>query len=429
MRQYSLIIVCSMMMAAGLGRDAAADLKGYLAKAEPAYHWELKAEKTLPGGKAYDLRMVSQTWQGHNWEHRLQIFIPDAMDAPEMCTLLNTGGSGGAEEAVLGLMAARASGSPFAIVYNNPMQPLYGGQVEDELIVYTWLKFIETGDETWPLHFPMAKTVIKAMDTIQAFTKTHAKKPIREFIITGASKRGWTTWLVGASGDKRVKAIAPMVIDILNVKAQIAHMIKSYGEASEQIDDYTSAGLIPILNSNKADRLMELEDPYSYRKQITMPKLILLGTNDRYWTQDALNLYWDGLVGPKWVAYIPNSGHGLEDRGRLLNTLTAFTRTIASGRLFPKIQWNYTTTPKGVRLNVTTGQTLKGARLFHVTAPTLDFRDQKWTFTPIKLNGKSFTATYDRPDSGYAAIYGELVFETNGKPYTLTTQIHILGKD
>ena len=422
-------VACGLLLVLlSLQQRARADFDQYLAKPEPAYKWQKVDEKTLTGGKVYELQLVSQEWHNIIWTHRLQLFVPDAATSPKLCTLLNTGGSGGSEEAILGLMAARATGSPFAILYNIPNQPLFGGKNEDALIVYTWLKFMETGDESWPLHFPMAKAVIKAMDAIQAFTKSAGITPIEEFVITGASKRGWTTWLVGASKDKRVKGIAPMVIDILNVRAQVEHQLKSYGRPSEQIDDYTSAGLLPLLQSEKATRLLQLEDPYSYRDRITMPKLIILGTNDRYWTQDALNLYWDGLVGPKWVAYIPNSGHGLEDRGRVLNVLNAFVRSIAERKPFPNIKWSYENTTSGIRLIVETDTPAKEGRLFYVTSPSLDFRDQKWAFKPMSGSGTRFAAEYDAPTSGYAAVYGELVFERNGKSFTLTTQIRILGR-
>ncbi len=427
MRRMALAAAMCAAFILGCLAESRADFAAYLAKPEPVYRWEKRGEQTLTGGKVYDLHMVSQTWQDIVWEHRIQLFVPTEMSAPTQCTLLNTGGSGGAEEAVLGLMAARMSGSPFAILYNIPNQPIYGKN-EDALIAHTWLKFIETGDENWPLHFPMAKADIKAMDAIQAFTREAGLTPIKDFIVTGASKRGWTTWLVGASKDKRVKAIAPMVIDVLNVAAQVRHQLASYGKPSEQVEDYSSAGLLPLIESPKGKRLMELEDPYSYRRIITMPKLIILGTNDRYWTQDALNLYWDGLVGPKWIAYIPNSGHGLEDRGRLLNVLTAFVRAQGSRKPFPTPKWTYTDTADGVTLTVTTSEPAKAARLFHVTAPTRDFRDQKWTSRDMTGSMTKFTATYKTPATGYAAVYGELVYERDGKTFTVTTQIRILGK-
>src|SRR5262249_30488950 len=152
----------------------------------------------------------------------------------------NTGGNGSNQETTVGTMIAKQSGGTVAFLFGIPKQPLYGGKTEDALVVYTWQKFLETGDESWPLHFPMAKSCLKAMDAIQEFAKSEKWEPINDFLVSGASKRGWTTWLVGASKDKRVKAIAPMVIDTLNVAVQIPHQLEAFGKPSEQVDDYTN---------------------------------------------------------------------------------------------------------------------------------------------------------------------------------------------
>ena len=39
----------------------------------------------------------------------------------------------------------------------------------------------------------------------------------------GASKRGWTTWLVGAVDPVRVKGIVPIVLDAINFVAVEHH--------------------------------------------------------------------------------------------------------------------------------------------------------------------------------------------------------------
>ena len=60
----------------------------------------------------------------------------------------------------------------------------------------------------------MTKAVVRAMDTVEAFMMSEAggKLKVNEFVVAGGSKRGWTTWMTAAV-DKRVIAIAPLVID------------------------------------------------------------------------------------------------------------------------------------------------------------------------------------------------------------------------
>jgi PhoPQ-activated pathogenicity-related protein len=427
LKRIAVLCVILLALAGNLMPPAAADLDAYLKKPEPAYRWEKRGQTAFAGCAVYDLHLVSQVWQGNTWEHRLQIYRPENLDHPNFCVLLNTGGSGGERDYALCAALAKSSGCVFAVLYNIPMQPLYGGKTEDALVVYTWQKYLETGDESWPLHFPMAKAVLKAMDAVQAFCKEANLPPIKGFLITGASKRGWTTWLAGASRDPRIKAIAPMVIDTLNVAAQIPHQLQAFGKASEQIEDYTQTGMLDAINTPQGKRLMELEDPYSYRDRLTLPKLIINGTNDRYWAQDALNLYWDGLKGPKWVLYVPNSGHGLEDRQRVFDTLGAFARMVASGQSWPKMKWEYVEKEGRTELRMKSDIAPESARLFRVHAPTQDFRNSKWTFEPMEASGRSFVGSRENPKEGYAAIYGEATYKVGGKTFTLSTQIKILG--
>jgi PhoPQ-activated pathogenicity-related protein len=261
------------------------------------------------------------------------------------------------------------------------------------------------------------------MDALQAF-----RPELKRFMITGASKRGWTTWLAGASGDRRIAGIAPMVIDILNLPAQIPHQLAMYGKPSEQVGDYTAVGFDRILLQPQGKELVRLVDAYSYRDVLTLPKLIVLGTNDRYWTQDALNLYWDGLKGSKSVLYLPNSGHEMKDTGRLLSTLTAFARTLAAKTSWPKPTWKYALSGRRADLTIHSDVPLKSARLFRCTSPTTDFRDSTWNADDMLVESGTAKASFEAPSAGYAAIYGEMTYELEtGRTFTLSTQMQIVG--
>ena len=64
------------------------------------------------------------------------------------------------------------------------------------------------------------------------------------YIVSGASKRGWTTWLVGAVDPVRVKAIAPIVLDAINFVDVEHHQWRSYGGWTWALHDYYDQGIM-----------------------------------------------------------------------------------------------------------------------------------------------------------------------------------------
>jgi len=125
-----------------------------------------------------------------------------------------------------------------------PNQPLvFAGdgkeRTEDAIVAYTWDKFLRGGDDNWPLRLPMTKATVRAMDTITAFSKSPegGGVTVDKFVVAGGSKRGWTTWTTAAV-DQRVIAIAPLVIDLLNVEKSFDHHYSVYGFWASAIQDY-----------------------------------------------------------------------------------------------------------------------------------------------------------------------------------------------
>jgi PhoPQ-activated pathogenicity-related protein len=137
---------------------------------------------------------------------------------------------------------ARALRAPVALLSDIPNQPLFGGLREDDLLAHTFVQFLTTQDTTWPLLLPMVKGVVRAMDAIQDFLQRQQHISTAGFVVSGASKRGWTAWLTPVV-DARVKAIAPWVYDNLNLAQQLRHQRDTWGQFSGQIAEYTERGL------------------------------------------------------------------------------------------------------------------------------------------------------------------------------------------
>jgi PhoPQ-activated pathogenicity-related protein len=419
------------MVLSGFATPSLADLDQYVRKPEAAFEWKLKDKIEQSGDRIYDLHLVSQNWRGNLWTHQLQVYQPRSVAPNSTMFLWVTGGLARAQYVSLGLELARKMNAPVAFLYNIPNQPLLESKLsEDDLIAETFVRYLKTKDEDWPLLFPMVKSVVKAMDVLQVFGKEQWGLTADKFIVSGASKRGWTTWLTAAI-DPRVRAIAPAVIDTLNMAEQMPRQLKTFGAYSSRLAPYTSRGLVPIPETPEGRRLLAMVDPWNYLNRLALPKLIINGTNDFYWATDALNLYWNDLPGDKWVIYVPNAGHDLQRQDKpqaerlsdLVNGLAAFSRYQISGKSMPQLSWKYQTVNGKERLTIDASPAPVGARLWVAQAATTDLRAAAWTEQPMAIADGKISGEIARPEKGRLAFLGELDYEIEGLKYHLSTQI------
>ena len=333
------------------------------------------------------------------------------------------------EEAALLASVAQQFQSPVAVLLHVPQQPIFDDLVEDEIISYTFEKYFQTRDSEWPLLLPMVKSAVRAMDAIQEFCQEEWSVAIDSFTVTGASKRGWTTWLVGAS-DRRVAAIAPMVIDTLNMARQMDHQIEAWGDYSKQIEDYTKRDLPNKLDTQAGKALLRIVDPFAYRRTLTLPKLLVIGTNDRYWPLDALSLYWGQLVGEKHILYVPNNQHGLTDFPRVLGGLIALHhQTRGEGKL-PELSWSFNNGANIALLHMHSGESPMKVQAWVAKSDSRDFRDAQWSATEMSQdNNGDYSYQLDLPETGYAATFGEAVYQLSGDrtAYYLSTNVKIFS--
>lgn len=413
---------------------ARADLFSYVAKPEPESGWTVASKSDMGTCEVVFLKLKSQVWEGITWEHDLVIFRPKDSDVLDKMYLLNSGGKMKPEGLPYGVMLATMMKAPVAMLLGIPNQPLFDGKREDDLIAETFVRYLDTKNDEWPLLFPMVKSLVKAMDAIQEYTAKEGPKRTEKFIVGGASKRGWTTWLAAAA-DARVMAITPMVIDILKMPEQMARQFECFGGPSEQILPYTKRGLIPMPKTDEAERLWKWVDPFTYREKFTMPKLLLLGNNDRYWAPDALNIYWDDLPGQKWINYTPNAGHDLTPVGadgkkgdpmRAVRATAAFVRHQFTGKAMPELTWKHDESGDQLRLTVTSNPQPKAVNVWLCAAPTKDIRNARWESRPVAISSGTVEILEDRPASGVACFYADCDYEIDGLPFTLCTQLRLV---
>ena len=194
------------------------------------FNYTIKDTIKSKGASVYRVKMNSGSWLTKElvnepiWWHWIDIVIPDTLDTST--SLLFIGGGSKFDNDLfldsLSVQKAIETKSIISHISNIPFQPLKFissdsiERYEDNLIAYGWNKFLQGGakkeDAEWLARFPMTRAVVRAMDVIQEIT-SGSEYAVKKFFISGASKRGWTTWTTAAV-DKRVMGMAPLVIDV-----------------------------------------------------------------------------------------------------------------------------------------------------------------------------------------------------------------------
>ena len=413
-------------------------LQSYLNNGDLSFKWEVQDSIQAEGVKVYRLGLTSQIWRDTAWNHELTVIIPDSVKYNDGLLLI-TGGSVNKnlqpnikkwdeKEVVFMSEIARTNKAVTSIIWQVPNQPRYGGKTEDELISFTLHSFQNDSDYTWPLLFPMTKSAIRAMDAIQAFTGEKNTK-VNRFVVTGASKRGWTTWLTGAH-DSRVKALCPMVIDMLHWPNNIEYHKTTWGDYSIQIEDYVKLGITEQMNTVAGSRIIKMVDPYSYRKLLNKPKMLLMGTNDEYWPVDAVKNYIDSIPGQNYICYTPNAGHDLGGGNIAIPALSAFFGTTITNGIYPKC--DYTVSEENGKFTVkmnATADLLEDAIVWRAVSQDREFRDKTWTNVSLGKSGVSeFSYEVPNPQSGFMAFYIDLKYKAPFQgEYTQSSRMFLLG--
>jgi PhoPQ-activated pathogenicity-related protein len=437
------------VLLAGWGQEASTPagetaLDRYVHAADPSYAWKVLTETRTGGATQFVVDLTSQTWRTGKevsnpvWKHWLTVVRPEKPASSTAILFIGGGANIGeppkAADPRLAQMATETS-SIVAEIRMVPNQPLvFNGdgknRREDDLIAYTWVEFLKTGDETWPARLPMVKSVVRAMDSIQELLASErgGKFKIENFVLAGASKRGWTTWCTGAV-DKRVVAVIPMVIDVLNVQASMRHHVAAYGFYSMAVGDYFRQGIMQRESDPALKHLYEIEDPFSYRDRLKMPKYIVNAAGDQFFLPDSSQFYFGDLGGEKHLRYVPNTDHSLRGSDAWENIL-GFYQRVAAGKPRPTYSWSF---EKDGSIRVACETPPKEVLLWVASNPkNRDFRQavigKAYVSRPLAdTGGGVYAGRVDPPKEGWTAFFVEMTFDGGGSvPFKATSGVRVL---
>ena len=429
-------------------RDLTTALDRYVAAPDTNYSYTLL--NTIPGAgyTTYVLELRSQVWLTTNevdrvlWKHWLVIVKPTTATNSQSFLWIDGGNNPGTpptgSDSTLTFLITVALDTQTVVSQLKmvPNQPLtFAGEsssrTEDGIIAYSWDRYMKTGDERWPARLPMTKAAVRAMDTVTAFCAAlpGGGLTVDKFVVGGGSKRGWTTWTTAAV-DRRVVAIIPASIDVLNMPACLVHQYCAYGDWSYAIADYTTMGIMTNYGTPQFDALMNIEDPYSYRVRLTMPKFELYGAGDQYFLPDSSQFYFNDLPGVKYMRCIPNVDHGLNTDAYY--NLWAYYQSIILKTPLPQFTW---TLQSSNTVRVVASDAPSSVTLWQATTTTTnrDFRlstiGATWqSKAATDQGGGVYLGVADNPAQGaWRAFFVELIYNRSPlQPLKFTTQVYVV---
>lgn len=451
---------------ASLAGAGSTPLDDYVNSFDPHYSYRFLYSTEFPNFSLHTLNMTSQKWMTENvtsrsiWWHYVSVVVPkDVVYTDTALVWIDEGGNDDKPPTETDLFLAIATalsvstGVITAVIKQIPNQPMtfsddpthtlkYGDGIEG----WTMKMFLQNSSEPEILlRLPCTKAVVRGFDTVINYAKMVAGVEIKKFIISGASKGGWTVWTVAAV-DKRVIGMAPVVNDMLNVHKNLHHHFRSLGGWSFPLEKFQLLNITGHLDSPNMQKLLSVTDPFAYKDRLTMPKLIICASGDEFFLLDDSHYFLEQLPGLTYLRMIPNTNHAVIGHAlSTMLTIKGFLLNILERAPFPTIKWSLSQNETAGKIVMWTSEAPMDVTVYH--ARTLsdkrrDFRmfifnnaTGKAMLNPVlwhsraanRLSPTHYEAELLRPPEGWAAFFIQVKMNgVRGSFLEFTSEVNIV---
>ena len=402
-------------------------LKEFIQSKE-GFEWFCTLQEERELYSCHHLHLQSQKWRNIHevdhifWNHALTITIPKGIENTTVLMRVRGREENGKvscptrlemqQLAVeLGVIVVELNQVPFQPLTIHDEKDLY----EDELVAASWSRFIATNDPLWVLQLPMLRSIVRAMDAVQAYAGD-CGICVRDFVLTGRSKRAWSCWMTAAL-DARVKGIIPMVCDLLQIRQVLEHHREVYGEWLPALGPYVKRGFTDLHDDPRFEDLEAMVDPMNYAKNLKIEKLIMNASGDEFFPPDSSRHYYEKLMFPKALSILPNTNHPLVHCD-VLENLKVFMHLMLQKESLPRIDWHLEASTNILRVS----WDLVPSELFLYTAYNpvkkdfrMGYQGEKWRASRIELDQeKSIQLKLPKKIKGYSASFLQCRFLFEG---------------
>ncbi|HGB3910211.1 TPA: MFS transporter [Salmonella enterica subsp. enterica serovar Birkenhead] len=391
--------------------------------------------------------LLSQHWSPDDmvtpaqWRHNVDIYIPETAKEHHALVVVNnginydkgvqiTGKPGDFPQETLASISRDTNTIVISVsdipnqylTFQDDKKPLK----EDESVSRSWALFMEAPEQRklMPLNIPMVTALSQAMRLAK---KELTQWNINSFIITGISKRGWTTWL-SAIADPDVEAIVPFAIDLLDIDASLEHIYQSYGgNWPITFYPYYQQGIDEKIKSPTFTQLRQIIDPLRYlntiyQPRLAIPKYIINASGDDFFVPDNTRFYYSKLPGVKSLRIVPNMNHYSINQFAE-ESLVPFINRFQSKKTLPQLI--------GLIHHhlLTVYFSEAPVKVVRWTANNPNARDFRYAcgirYQPLTIDipaNNKISITLNEPKTGWEATYIEATFNDG---YVATSQVYI----